>query len=223
MKCIRILATLYLVTVTTVTIGMLVACNKFETLEYSFDLATPDQISEIPVDSVQKLFNQGVTVKKFDNKLYFIRNTYDHLIKFESDSLIDFGPITIDRDSDKSINDCYNFELTKNSSVAKALLKLHLKSVYNGEISKIVFDPAWLSFSSTGGLHDVNILPSVVVNFPNRLVEDMYIDVNIPWTTNINLIQGDPIIVSIRLKCYISHDKYFSEVINLNIDNHRVN
>lgn len=225
-KCIKYLVGLYGAMLLTVLAGIFVACTIHEGNNYIFDVANYDQVEGISQDSLQLLFTQGVTVKEYKNKLYYIQNTTDNELNCNLDTVIDFGPITIDRERGEDFNKFCKLEIeNRKNGRSDVKLSLDLTSKFEGKIDKIILSPAWVSYSTTRGLCGINLLRNITMDFKNGLVKDNKFSVKIPWDCYTYHIQSDPVMISIKLDCYLegTTEEYFSEIINLNVDNHRIN
>lgn len=211
MKCIKILTGLYIAVVLSA-IVTLIACSKNRDIGYLFDISKPDYSSELSADSIDLLFHKGITVKNYKSKDYYIRNSFDLKDStINGYEILDFGPVTFSS-GDNGAN--YKFWRQDSLGETRCLLELPLISKFKGKLKKVELEPAWLKFSLYDGLYSVNLLPSITVNFDNKLIEGEKFMVQIPWIIA-GCKQNMPILVSVRINCYVTEDEYFSEVINL--------
>jgi hypothetical protein len=214
MKCIKVLSWLYCAIIA-VAVVTLIACSRSKSIEYIFDISQPDYSSELSADSINYLFDRGVTVKTYKGHNYYIHNAYEHIDSIGNNEVLDFGPVTFEERFDRAN---YKLNRVKTGDITKCLLELPLISKFEGELVRVELEPAWLKFSMYDGLFNVNILPSITFNFAEKLKKGDKFLVDIPW----NMVHADPnmpILVSIKVNCYITDEEYFAEVINLNFRN----
>lgn len=225
MKCIKWLTGLYAGLIVTIASGIVVACtagkdNIFQ--GYVFDSSVPDTIPELNADSVNSLFKNGVTLRRFEGTTYAIINTSDQNIADTIYKAIDWGPITLDRTIDQSPNDFFKLNITPiGNDEVKVSLTVDLISRFKGTITKINFIPSWISYSINTGFVRVETLHNIEINFPDGLNENEVLSLPINWESHKNLVKGNPMLLSVRVE--VTTDKgNFIEVMSLAVDNHFV-
>lgn len=201
--------TLYIVIIITIISIVSLSCNNSKNTNDILTINTShyDKISYLDEDSLETLFNKGITAKIIEDSVYFIYNTISDNI---NDSIvINWGPIT------SKTNVIDNPRVVKDKNTIKIDFNLSLQNKFNKNIDKIEFYPSWIAYSGSEGFLDVNKLPETIIYIMNN---NRNINLPISIIANINEIESKPLFVSIKTLVFYN-DKAFEEIITLKVKN----
>lgn len=221
MKCIKYLATTYITLLYVVAAGIIIACqDRNHQIGYSFNTSYYDSIPDMTIDSLENLFNKGITAKYLEGETYLVHNTLLKSIE-NRDSLgvLDWGPITTESCVYDTKN-YYKIQLEKSDNILKVDLRISLINKFNKTIYKIIFRPSWISFTSSIGFRDINKLPEIEINFVNGLKYNDHFVLPILWESDPKLVQGNPLLVSSEAIVFYNDNKCFSEIMTFSIEDY---
>lgn len=223
MKNFKSIITTWILAVTCLAIMVMAACGSVtkHNNEYVFNTAMYDSIPNMTVDSLESLFNQGITVKRFEGKNYFIINQTDKNIVDTTVNAIDWGPLTIDRKINEDRNKFYQLEFKEEKDNAvQVKVTINLVSKFNGCITKVKYKSSWVSWTSSNGYGTVYHIPAVVTYYMTGLKENGVTQLVLIWNADRNLVKGNPLLVSSEVECFYNENKTFKEIMTFQIDNY---
>lgn len=221
MKLNKFIITTYILVVSSIlTYGIISCSDNKESKAYIFSSVIPDKSETISIDSINYLYDNGITYKNLDGNDYFLANNQDKYINHSlvSEVLL-WGPITISRDSFYKYESEYKLVKTVKKNKVNVNLGIKFVSKFKGTITKLTFIPSWLAYVEGVGNSKIIDIPNVVINFSDGLTYGKEIPTKFVWTTTKEAISSDPIVISIKVIAEYSNGKQFEEYMLLNVDN----
>lgn len=194
---------------------VLVACDKAESEKdyYTFDTSVYDETPNISSDSVVSLFKNGITVKRFEDKNYFIKN-YLNNDSTLNDSVIEFGPLTID-----TYKNYYKIDIVdKGNNNVRVKIDITLISKFNKTLYNSEFRPSWVCWTSNQGFVNVTNLTPIIINYVNGINEGDYIYLRIYWDTTRDLIDNKNILLSVESINKYGNNEAFREILTFSLN-----
>lgn len=223
MKNTKSIITLWILALACLAVMVMEACSNLikHNNEYVFNTAMYDSIPDLTTDSLESLFNQGITAKHFEGKNYFIINQTDKNITDTCIDAIDWGPLTIDRKINEDRNKFYKLEFEDQADNAvQVKVTINLISKFNGCITKVKYKSSWVSWTPNNGYGSVFTIPDVVTYYPTGLNEGGVTRLVLIWEADKNLVKGNPLLVSSEVECFYNDNKTFKEIMTFQIDNY---